>query len=170
MPLIKNKQVVANDPWVFVRDDEAVTASGDVLVTLPRFLAESPALLARAGRVGVTLEPTDEIAGLAGHVEKLGLIAVHFPKFGDGRGYSKARLLRERFGYKGELRAVGEVLGDQLSYMLRCGMDSFYLLDGKDVSAAIRCFDDFSVAYQAAADETRPLYRRVARGQAPEPG
>ncbi len=168
MPLIKNKQVVANDPWIFVRDGEPVAGSGDALVTLPRFLAEETELLARAGRVGVMLEPTDDITGLVPHVSKLKLIALHFPKFGDGRGYSQARLLRERLGYKGELRAVGEVLGDQLAYMLRCGMDSFYLLDGKDVSAAIRCFDDFSFAYQAATDEPRPLYRRVARGQATE--
>ena len=169
MPLIKNKQVVSSDPWVFAREGEAVPSEGDVLVTLPRFLAEQASLLARKGRVGVTLEPTDEIDALGPLASQLGLIAVHFPKFGDGRGYSKARLLRERFGYKGELRAVGEVLGDQLAYMLRCGMDSFYLVDNKDVAAALRCFDDFSVAYQAAADEPRPLYRRAARGQAPEP-
>lgn len=166
MPLIKNKQVVEGDPWVFARDEEPVPATGDVLVTLPRFLSEQAALLSRQGRLGVTLEPTDELNELGPLANKLALIAVHFPKFGDGRGYSKARLLRERFGYKGELRAVGEVLGDQLAYMLRCGMDSFYLVDGKDVKAAIACFDDFSVAYQAAADEPRPLYRRVARGQA----
>jgi len=166
MPLIRNKQVIANDPWVFVRDDEAVPAAGDVLVTLPRFLAEQATLLARSGRLGVTLEPTDELRDIGPLADKLALVAVHFPKFGDGRGYSHARLLRERFGYKGELRAVGEVLGDQLAYMLRCGMDSFYLVDGKNVDAAIACFDDFSVAYQAAADEPRPLYLRVARGQA----
>jgi len=168
MPLVKNKQVVANDAWVFAREGESVPAEGDVIVPLARFVSEQESLLARKGRVGVSLEPTDEISALTAHVAKLSLIAIHFPKFGDGRGYSKARLLRERLGYKGELRAVGEVLGDQLSYMLRCGMDSFFLVDGKDVELAIRCFDDFSVAYQAATDEKRPLYRRVARGQAPE--
>ena len=168
MPLIKNKQVVSNDPWAFADEGESVPAEGDVVVPLARFLAEKDSLLARKGRVGVSLEPTDEIGALGSHVGKLGLIAIHFPKFGDGRGYSKARLLRERLGYKGELRAVGEVLCDQLAYMFRCGMDSFYLVDGKDVDLALRCFDDFTVAYQAATDEPRPLYRRVARGQAPE--
>ncbi len=168
MPLIRNKQVVANDPWIFAREGENVPADADVVVPLARFVAESETLLARKGRVGVSIEPTDEIAQLSAHIETLGLIALHFPKFGDGRCYSKARLLRERFAYKGELRAVGEVLADQLSYMLRCGMDSFYLVDGKDVKLAIACFDDFSVAYQAATDQPRPLYLRVERGQAPK--
>ncbi len=169
MPLIKQKQVVSNDSWVFVREGESVPVNGDVVVPLARLLSEHESLLARQGQLGVTLEPTDEISALSAHVATLGLIAINFPKFGDGRGYSKARLLRERLGYKGELRAIGEVLGDQLSYMLRCGMDSFDLVDDKDVSLALRCFDDFSVKYQAATDEPRPLYRRVARGQAPEP-
>jgi uncharacterized protein (DUF934 family) len=91
-------------------------------------------------------------------------VAINFPKFGDGRGYTKARLLRERFAYKGEVRAVGEVLGDQLFYMARCGFDAFALVDGKDTQAALRCLQDFSVTYQAATDEARPLYRRVNRG------
>ena len=165
MPLIKNRAVVEGDPWQYVKDDQEVPATGDVLVTLPRYLKEHEALSKRSGRLGVTVEPTDELVELAPHVSSLGLIAVHFPKFGDGRGYTKARLLRERYGYTGEIRAVGEVLTDQLFYMARVGFDAFYLVDGKDVNAALRAFDDFSVKYQAAADEARPLYRRVARGQ-----
>ncbi len=166
MPLIRHRQVVTNDPFRFVRDAEAVPERVDIVVTLPRLIAEKAALAQREGRLGVTLEPTDDLAELVPHLAELSLIAVHFPKFGDGRGYSHARLLRDRHGYRGELRAVGEVLSDQLFYMQRCGMDSFYLVDGKDVAAAIACLDDFSVTYQAAADELRPLYRRVARGHA----
>ena len=93
------------------------------------------------------------------------LVAINFPKFGDGRGYSKARLLRERHGYKGELRAVGEVLGDQLFYMHRCGFDAFELVDGKDVDGRPALPRTISrVTYQAATDDPRPLYRRVNRG------
>ncbi len=169
MPLIRNKQVVTKDPWVFVDDSETVATEGDVVVSLARLVAEHPSLRARSGRLGVSLSPTDDLMNLVPHLSTLDLVAVQFPRYGDGRGYSQARLLRERHGYTGELRAVGEVLGDQLAYMLRCGMDSFYLLDSKDVALALRCFDDFSVAYQAAADEPRPLYRRVQRGQAAGP-
>ena len=81
------------------------------------------------------------VSSRSGPAAKVDLVAITFPKFGDGRGYSKARLLRERFGYKGELRAVGEVLGDQLFYMHRCGFDAFELVDGKDVAAALRCLE-----------------------------
>jgi uncharacterized protein (DUF934 family) len=113
----------------------------------------------------VRVDPEDELSDAAKLLPKVALVAINFPKFGDGRGYSKARLLRERFGFKGELRAVGEVLADQLQYMLRCGFDAFELAPGKDVAAALHAMRDFSVTYQAATDDPRPLYRRVARGQ-----
>src|SRR4051812_18282341 len=111
------------------------------------------------------LEPHDDPAAAAGRLAHVTRVEVNFPKFGDGRGYSIARLLRERYGYQGELRAVGEVLADQLQYMLRCGFDSFALAEGKDVAAAIRAMQDFTITYQAATDDPRPLYRRVARGE-----
>jgi uncharacterized protein (DUF934 family) len=163
MPLLKNRAVVASDSWTFVKDEEPVPASGDVVLSAARFLREEAALVGRAGRIGVLLEPTDDVYELGPHAARLALVAVSFPKFGDGRGYSHARLLRERYGYAGELRAIGEVLADQLFYMQRVGFDAFHLVDGKDVAAAIRCFEDFSVTYQADAHEKRPLFRRVAR-------
>jgi uncharacterized protein (DUF934 family) len=161
MPLLKNRAVVAHDSWTFVKDEEPVPASGDVVVSAARFLREQAQLGGR--KVGVQLEPTDDVYELGPHARGLSLVAVHFPKFGDGRGYSHARLLRERFGYTGELRAIGEVLADQLFYMQRVGFDAFQLVDGKDVQAAIKAFDDFSVTYQADAHEKRPLFRRIAR-------
>jgi len=161
MPLIKQKQLVANDSWTFVADDADVPAAGDVVVSLARVAALSQ----RSGQLGVQVEPEDDLNEVAKVLGKVQLVAINFPKFGDGRGYSKARLLRERFAYKGELRAVGEVLADQLQYLLRCGFDAFALAEGKDVAAALRAMQDFTVTYQAATDDPRPLYRRVARGE-----
>jgi uncharacterized protein (DUF934 family) len=164
MPLLKNRAVVTSDSWTFVKDEEPVPASGDVVLSASRFLREHAALHSRSGRLGALLEPTDDVYELGPHAGQLALVAVNFPKFGDGRGYSHARLLRERYAFTGEVRAIGEVLADQLFYMQRVGFDAFQLVDGKDVNAAIRAFEDFSVTYQADAHEKRPLFRRIARG------
>jgi uncharacterized protein (DUF934 family) len=95
-------------------------------------------------------------------VNELGVIAVNFPKFADGRGYSIARLLRERLGYKNELRAIGDVLLDQLQFMKRCGFDRFVLRADKNAEEAARCLSFFSQSYQAATDTDLPLFRRRA--------
>ena len=108
------------------------------------------------------LEPTDDPGVLAGRLANLAVVAVNFPKYGDGRGYSIARLLRERYGYQGELRAVGAVARDLLQAMARCGFDSFQLREGEDAQAALAAFDDFSEAYQASAAQPQPLFRRRA--------
>jgi len=88
------------------------------------------------------------------------VIALNFPSFTDGRHYSSARLLRERYGYKGEIRAIGDVLRDQLFYMRRCGFDAFAIRADRDPVDALEGLKDFSVTYQAAADDERPLFRR----------
>ena len=108
------------------------------------------------------LEPQDDPAAFADRIVSAARIEVNFPKFGDGRGFSIARLLRERYGYKGELRAVGEVARDHLYYMEQCGFDAFLLRDGEDVEEALAAFDDFSEAYQATAAQPVPLFRRRA--------
>jgi len=108
----------------------------------------------------VVLEPTDDPRSLAGRLPGLKVIAVNFPKYGDGRGYSIARLLRERYGYKGELRAVGVVARDHLQLMAQCGFDSFQLREGEDVQAALAAFGDISESYQATAAQPVPLFRR----------
>ena len=108
----------------------------------------------------VVFEPTDDLAAFADRIGSLNVIAVNFPKYGDGRGYSIARLLRERYGYRGELRAVGVVARDHLQAMARCGFDSFLLREGEDAQAALATFDDFSEAYQASVAQPQPLFRR----------
>jgi len=109
------------------------------------------------------LEPADDPASVADRLGRVARVEVNFQKFGDGRGYSIARLLRERYGYKGELRAVGEVVRDHLFYMESCGFDAFLLRDGEDAEDALGGFTDFSEAYAASVARPRPLFRR--RGQ-----
>ena len=108
----------------------------------------------------IRLEPQDDPAAVAARLPKVSLVEINFPKFGDGRGFSTARLLRERYGYQGELRAVGEVARDHLYYMEQCGFDAFLLRDGEDAGEALAAFDDFSEAYQATAARPAPLFRR----------
>jgi uncharacterized protein (DUF934 family) len=106
------------------------------------------------------LEPTDDPALVADRLGRAARVEVSFPKFGDGRGFSIARLLRERYGYKGELRAVGAVTQDHLQAMERCGFDAFLLREGEDPNEALAAFDRFSDAYQGTVTRPAPLFRR----------
>jgi uncharacterized protein (DUF934 family) len=106
------------------------------------------------------LEPHDDLSGLTEKIKGIARVEVNFPKFGDGRGFSIARLLRERYGYRGELRAVGEVARDHLHNMEQCGFDAFLLREGEDVEDALAAFDDFSEHYQTTVAEPVPLFRR----------
>ena len=145
--------------------------AGKVIVPLPVWLARRSELEARlaAGRLGVWLDsfesPEALVESLA-DINRLALIAVNFPRFVDGRGYSFATLLRSRYGYRGELRAIGEVLRDQLFYMKRCGFDAFAVRAEKNIEDALRGLGDFSEPYQATVDLASPLYRRHARNRA----
>ncbi len=112
------------------------------------------------GDIGVWLKPADDPDALADDVARLPLIAVDFPQFGDGRGYSTARLLREKYRYTGELRAIGDILRDQLYFLLQCGFDTFALQPGRNVAEALAAFDDFSDSYQATVAQPVPLFRR----------
>ncbi len=108
----------------------------------------------------LVLEPTDDPRSIADRLPGLKTVAVRFPKYGDGRGYSIGRLLRERYGYKGELRAVGAIARDHLQLLAQCGFDAFELREGEDAAEALRGLDDFSEAYQATAAQPVPLFRR----------
>lgn len=141
---------------------DTVPAGADALVPLAEWREHRDAWTRRAARVGVLLGPADDPAAIAADLDRLALVAVGFPSFVDGRGYSIARLLRERHGWRGEMRAVGDVARDQLFLLARCGFDAFALRDGEDVAACVAAFGDFGVRYQAAADEPLPLFRRRA--------
>ena len=117
-------------------------------------------IVAQLSPPDLVLEPTDDPAIVAGAVGLAGVIAVNFPKFSDGRGYSIGRLLRERYGYKGELRAVGEVARDHLHAMEQCGFNAFQMREGEDPQEALAAFGDFSDSYQATAARPEPLFRR----------
>jgi uncharacterized protein (DUF934 family) len=106
------------------------------------------------------LEPTDDPAKVAGELAGVARVEVNFPKFGDGRGFSIGRLLRERYGYKGELRAVGQITRDHLFFLESCGFDAFELREGEDAAEAVAAFDDFSESYQASPARPVPLFRR----------
>jgi uncharacterized protein (DUF934 family) len=163
--LIKNAGIAA-DSWLQLRalDDVHLTgipAAGDILVPLLLWQAAASELLARrTGRLGIWLDSDEDPAQIACSLDALSLIAVNFPQFTDGRGYTTARLLRERHSWTGELRAIGDVQRDQLFYLWRCGFDSFLLNDGQDVQAALSAFMDFSEAYQTSAERPLPLFRR----------
>lgn len=113
-----------------------------------------------AEELGVKVDGSTAAEALVPHLGRLTLVAIVLPKFTDGRAYSLARLLRERHGYRGELRAVGNVLREQLFYLYRCGFDSFVLAEGKDPQDALSAFSDFSVTYQPAVDHQQPIWRR----------
>ena len=160
MALIKDRQLV-DDTFRRLDEGAAVPSEGDVLVRLGHYCAAADQFRNRRGRTGVLVGPENTAAELTPHLDQLALIAVEFPKYTDGRGYSLARRLRRQHDYRGELRAVGDVLRDQLQYMQRCGFDAFELKAGKDAEGALEAFGELTVAYQGSADDPRPLFRRA---------
>lgn len=155
MPLIKNGRL-ADDPWTALADDAALPPTGPVIVSLTRFRAGRDALLARGAPLGVRLKSSELAAEIGADAPRLDLVAIEFPVFRDGRGYSTARLLRERWGFAGELRAVGNVLRDQLLFMDRCGFDALEVENEDAVAAWEAALAEFSVFYQAATDARVP--------------
>lgn len=164
MRLIRDGKIVADDfshaPADATLDD---LPEGDVIVPLRLWLAERAALLKRKGRIGVRLEPGERASAIGEDLAKLAAIVLLFPAYKDGRLYTEARLLRDRYGYQGEIRAVGDVLKDQMFYMARCGVNAFEPRADRDIGDALRSLSDFSVTYQAAADLKTPLHRRAFR-------
>jgi uncharacterized protein (DUF934 family) len=155
MPLIKDGRL-APDPWIAVSDDAELPTTGAVIVSLTRFRAEREALLARGAPLGVRLQSGELAKEIGKDAKQLGLVALEFPSFRDGRAYSTARLLRERYGFAGELRAVGNVLRDQFLFMDRCGFDAFEVADEKAVDDWRKAIAEFTVFYQTATDGRAP--------------
>ena len=154
-------EVAAHDAWTYFADD-ATLGDGKSLVSWTRLQVERDALNARAESIGIVI-PNDITERDLESLLAFPLIAIQFPKFRDGRGFTFARWLRTRWHYQGELRAVGNVLRDQLLFMHRTGFDSFELTQGKDANDALGAFGEQSDFYQASVDLSTPLWRRVSR-------
>ena len=151
------RMVLANDAFTHVADDQDLPP-GDVVISLTRFQADGERLLSEGRAVGVRLESSEEAEALAYDLPRLALVALAFPKLRDGRQYSNARVLRERYGYKGEIRAVGDVLREQAGFMVRCGINAFEPADGSTPDQWERKTRRFRHVYQRAADRREPAF------------
>jgi uncharacterized protein (DUF934 family) len=161
MPLVKNGRTVT-DTFVRVPDGGELPGDGAVLVSAAVFLEDPEALLRRAGRLGVIWPNNRGIDDLVPWLDRLAVVALVFPNFRDGRAYSQARLLRERHGYRGELRATGQVLRDQFVFMLRAGFDAFEVKKSADAEAFAATAKRYSVFYQPTGDgRVTALHRRM---------
>lgn len=155
MPLIKNGELV-RDRFIDVTGAETIPASGSIMVSLEQWLLNLDSLISRRDPVAIRLRSDQHPEVIADDLDHFSMIALDFPVFKDGRAYSYARLLRERWGFRGELRAVGDVLLEQLHYMQRVGFDAFEL-SGTDPAADWRTASrEFSTWYQATADGRAP--------------
>jgi len=154
MPLLKDSAVVT-DHWVLLGDEETVPLEKPVIVSLDRWRAERESLQGRNGQVGLRLKSDQSPEEVADDLDRFESISLEFPRFGDGRAYSYARMLREQFGYAGEIRAVGDVLVDQFMFMTRVGFDAFEIPDGADPQTYLAELEKVSVWYQAGVDTRR---------------
>jgi len=157
--LLKDNQII-EDSWAFLDDSAETLPSGNLLLSLEQWQQFSDQLSQHNGELGLWLEGNAEIDAVIDSLQQLSLIAIKFPKFVDGRGFSLARLLRERYNYNGELRAIGEFIRDQLYLLKRCGFNAFQLTEDQDLSEASKSLNDFSETYQVSADQQEPLFRR----------
>jgi uncharacterized protein (DUF934 family) len=158
----------SEDGFVEVPEGEAVpeNANTGVILPLSRFQSEGPALLDQGRAVGVRLKSDEAVEALAYDLPRLALVALEFPKFRDGRAYSSAALLRQRYGYTGQIRAVGDVLREQANYMVRCGIDAFEPADGSTPEDWSHVASRFRHVYQAASDGRDPIFVERQKGAA----
>ena len=159
MPLIRQGRIVT-DNYVRVADDAPIPEDAAVIVPAARLAADWDTLSRRALPIGVLWPNNRNVAELAPYLDRLALVALVFPSFRDGRGYSQARLLRERYGFRGELRATGQVLRDQFLFLHRVGFDAFEVSKPADADAFAAALKRFSVFYQPAGDGRLPALNR----------
>jgi uncharacterized protein (DUF934 family) len=155
---------VVEDRFVRVLDDAPVPDNVAVLVPAARYLADSADFAARTAPTGVLWPNSRKITELAPHLDKLALVALVFPSFKDGRAYSQARVLRERYGFRGELRATGDILQDEFVFLMRAGFDTLEVKKDSDVAAFAGALERYSVFYQPAADGRSSAFRRRLAG------
>ena len=148
---------LVEDPFTAVADDQSVPP-GDVIISLTRFQTEGGALLSEGRQVGVRVDSHEEVEALAYDLPEIAVVALAFPAFTDGRAYSSARILRERFQFKGEVRAVGGVLREEAVQMVRCGFDAFEPADGSTVEDWARAAQRFRHVYQRSSDGRSPAF------------
>lgn len=151
MQILKNKKII-EDHWQHIADDP-IPPEGRITVSTARWKSERDALIARDGELGLRISPEDRIEDFAQDLLNFQLIGLEFPAFTDGRLFSVASMLRHHYGFKGEIRALGEFIRDQIFFLFRVGVDSFEIKQPSDLEDALSAFDDFSVHYQAARDE-----------------
>ena len=151
MQIIKDKHIINND-WSFVADDAETSSTGNITISLARWKSQPQQWLNRSGLIGIRISPADSITDLQDALAGLALIELDFPGFGDGRLFSHARLLRNRLGYTGEIRAVGNFLPDQMFYLWRVGVNAFQLANQQQIPLGLSCLDDFTVRYQASSN------------------
>jgi uncharacterized protein (DUF934 family) len=163
--LLSNGAVVY-DTWQIIDDNADIDKAGNipfgrVILGVEHFTQYGADLLSRgADKLGIILQPDQPPALIAEYLDKVAVIAINFPVFTDGRGYSYARDLREKFGFEGEIRAVGDVLIDQLYALRRCGFDAFIMRKEADIDSANSYLATFSYPYQGAVDDPRPVWHR----------
>jgi uncharacterized protein (DUF934 family) len=168
MPLVKAGEIVA-DRYLRIVDDAPIPADGAVLIAAERFMADAAELAARQAETGVLWPNNRDIDELAPYLDRLTLVALVFPKFQDGRAYSQARILRERLGFRGELRATGQVLRDQFVFMQRAGFDSFEVRKEADAKVFGAVSKRYSVFYQPTGDGRLTAFRRRLQSVAHKP-
>mgnify|MGYP003630188207 CR=1 FL=1 len=162
MPLLINQQPVSDDRWISINDLEqlqAQTADADLILDWSLYQEQAGALAARNGKLGVAIGNDVDISELLPLLSQLALIAVDFPSFSDGRAFSQARLLR-RAGFRGQVRARGDVTWDRLRFMHRCGIDAMEIAEDRYSPEMLHAFSEISVRNQGAADDPQPSYRQ----------
>ena len=161
MQLVKNGAIVQDD-WRHIADDESIV--GDKFtVSLQRWKSDGISALAGVNALGVRLPGDADLGAIKDDLGRFALIVIEFPALADGRGFSLARLLRSRYGYRGEIRARGDFIRDQVFFLQRVGVNSFECPDGKTAADLLPALAEFSITYQTSSDQAEPLYRRVRR-------
>lgn len=165
MPGLIKDGALSADRWTLLREASGpevlqVLLGKNLIVPFTFWKLYQTELNDYAGNIAIWLDSSENVADIGGQLQSLPLIALNFPVFSDGRSYSNARALREQFKYQGEVRAIGDVLRDQLFYMSRCGFNAFELRHDQDENLCLQSFDDFKTSYQTTVTEPLPLFRR----------
>lgn len=165
MPKLISKDAVMDNPWTVMKESTGpeilkAVPGKNFIVPLQFWKLYQDELNDYDGAIAVWINSDENPAQIADELQSLPLIALNFPVFSDGRSYTNARELRQKYGYKGEIRAIGDVLRDQLYYMAQCGFDSFEIRHDQEAELCLEAFKDFKTGYQSTIPEPTPLFRR----------